>query len=69
MKVKVLRDTGCTDAVVKTGLVREDQRTGRHMYCALVNGSIKRFPLANIQDIWITIPELKHLRQSTTPDF
>ena len=41
-------DTGCTDAVVKVGLVHERQRTGQQMSCTLVDGSIKKFSLAQI---------------------
>ena len=48
-KVKVLRDTGCTNAVVRSSLVRKDQLTRRQTYCALIDGTVKRFPVAMIQ--------------------
>ena len=48
-KVKVLRDTGCTTAAVKTSLVLDHQFTGKETSCILIDGTQRRFPLARIQ--------------------
>ena len=47
-KVKVLRDTGCTTAAVKTSLVLDHQFTGKETSCTLIDGTQRRFPLARI---------------------
>lgn len=46
--VKVLRDTGCTSAVVNRSLVCEDQLTGRFAKCSLVDGTVRHFPWARV---------------------
>lgn len=47
-KVNVLRDTGCTGVVVRSSLVKEEQRTGEVRTCVLIDGTVRRFPLASI---------------------
>ena len=45
----VLRDTGCSTAVVRRALVRAEQLTGETQRCTLVNGSTKEYETAHIQ--------------------
>lgn len=45
-RFKVMRDTGCTTIVVRKDLVREDQFTGRLETCVLIDGTIRRNPVA-----------------------
>ena len=47
--VNVMRDTGCSCAVVHRNLVPSSQFTGKHQACVLIDGSVWRFPLALIQ--------------------
>ena len=44
--VSVLRDTGCTTAVVRDGLVTEEQRTGQHKCYRVMDGSIGKAEVA-----------------------
>ncbi len=46
--VKVLRDSGCNSAAVKEDLVCDSQMTGKHSDCVLIDGTVKRFPMARI---------------------
>ena len=46
--VTVLRDTGCSGAVVRHGLVKANQMTGQLQRCTLADGSIIEVPVANI---------------------
>jgi len=46
--IKVLRDTGCSTAVVKSDLVRPEQMTGKESLCVLIDGTIRNFPIASI---------------------
>ncbi len=48
-KVKVMRDTGCSSVVVKSELVKPEQFTGKYKDCMLIDGSVRRFPVAEIQ--------------------
>ncbi|MCG8078922.1 MAG: hypothetical protein JAY75_22120, partial [Candidatus Thiodiazotropha taylori] len=48
-KVRFLQDTGCSTAVVRGNLVQTKQYTGRSSWCVLMDGTIKKCPLANIQ--------------------
>ena len=48
-RVSVLRDSGCSTAVIKTDLVNENQMTGDYQSCVLIDGTIKHFPLARIR--------------------
>ena len=48
-KVRVLRDTGCSGAVVKSNLVSENQLTGQYKSCILIDGTVRRFPVATIR--------------------
>ena len=49
VKVRVLRDSGCSGAVVKSHLVTGEQLTGEYKSCVLIDGTIRRFPVATIQ--------------------
>ncbi|XP_071503134.1 uncharacterized protein [Diadema antillarum] len=46
--VSVLRDTGCSTCVVKEKLVRNDQLTGQHRAVRLIDGTVRRFPVAKV---------------------
>lgn len=48
-KIKVLRDTGCTGVVVRESLVKKSQLTGEHKTCVLIDGTVRRFPVAEIE--------------------
>ena len=46
--VQVLRDTGCSSVVVRGGLVRDVQLTGKVQHCVLIDGTVRRVEVANI---------------------
>jgi len=46
--VSVLRDTGCSTVVVRRSLVSEDLLTGEKATCVLIDGTVRRTPVANI---------------------
>jgi len=46
--VSVLRDTGCTTAVVRDGLVTDEQRTGHHKCYRVMDGSVGRAEVAMV---------------------
>ena len=46
--VNVLRDTGCSTVVVRRSLVPDDKLTGREELCVLIDGTIRRTPVAEI---------------------
>ncbi len=48
-KVEVLRDTGCSSAAVRKKLVPEEQMTDRVNTCVLIDGTERRFQLAQVQ--------------------
>ena len=45
-EVSVLRDTGCSSAVVRSELVSKEQLTGKTQRCILIDGTKREFPLA-----------------------
>ena len=45
----ILRDTGCSTVVVKSGLVKPEQMTGETELCVLIDGAAKRFPTAMVE--------------------
>ncbi|CAM1295897.1 Uncharacterised protein r2_g521 [Pycnogonum litorale] len=47
--VSVLRDTGCSTAVIKRKFVKDDQYTGKWVKCKMVNGQIIEVPTATVQ--------------------
>ena len=47
-EVNVLRDTGCSTTVVRQGLVSRDQMIGTHSKCLLLDGTVRRYPVAKI---------------------
>lgn len=47
-EVEVLRDTGCSTAVVRLDLVEEEQFTGGTKACVLIDGTTKEFPVAHV---------------------
>ena len=47
--VSVLRDTGCSTVVVKRDLVNEDQMTGGTETCILIDGTVRKTPVAEIE--------------------
>jgi hypothetical protein len=49
VKVPVMRDSGCSGIVVKTKLVKSHQKTGIVHTCILIDGTMRRFPMANIE--------------------
>jgi len=46
--VKVLRDSGCSTIVVRRSLVSEDKLTGQEERCILIDGTVRRTPVAQI---------------------
>lgn len=48
VEVKVLRDTGCSSVVVRRDLVPKDYMTGTSKYCVLLDGTVRKFPVAKI---------------------
>ena len=48
-RVEVLRDTGCSSAAIRVGLVRPEQMTGEVHTCVLIDGTVRKFPLAKVQ--------------------
>ena len=46
--VTVLRDTGCSSAVVRQELVKDEQLTGRIQRCILIDGTVRSAPVAEI---------------------
>ena len=46
--VNVLRDTGCSSAVVRKELVKDEQLTGRIQRCILIDGTVRSAPVAEI---------------------
>ena len=52
-KVKVLRDTGCSSAVVRLDLVDPSDLTGEMQKCVLMDGTTKHFPVV---EIWVDTP-------------
>jgi len=46
--VKVLKDSGCTTVVVRRSLVPEDKLTGQEECCVLIDGTVRRTPVAKI---------------------
>ena len=47
-RVSVLRDTGCSTVVVRRSLVSEHQLTGHKAMCVLIDGTVRRTPVAEI---------------------
>ena len=45
----VLRDTGCSTVVVRRSLVPDDKMTGHEEPCILIDGTVRRTPVAEIQ--------------------
>ena len=45
----VLRDTGCTDVVVKQSLVGDDKLTGQFRKCTLIDGTSRSVPIAVVE--------------------
>ena len=48
-KVDVLRDSGCSTVVARRCLVTEDQMLGFSENCVMLDGTVRRFPVAQIQ--------------------
>ncbi|KAJ8044409.1 hypothetical protein HOLleu_07148 [Holothuria leucospilota] len=44
--VKVLRDSGCSGVVVRQSLVKDSQFTGKDRSCILVDGTVRKVPVA-----------------------
>ena len=47
-RVSVLRDSGCGGVAVRKDYVAEDQLTGKTMPCLLIDGTVRKFPVARI---------------------
>ena len=45
----MLRDTGCSTVVVKGELVDDEQMTGGTETCILIDGTVRRTPVAEIE--------------------
>ena len=48
-QVSVLRDTGCSTVIVKKSLVDEGAYTGYSQKCVLMDGTVRKFPVAMIK--------------------
>ena len=48
-QVRAMRDSGCSTVVVKKGLVRPEQFTGHQQTCILIDGTVRRVPLARLE--------------------
>jgi len=48
VKVRVLRDSGCSSAAVKRDLVQPEQMTGKVHICKLFDSSLRQYPIARI---------------------
>jgi len=46
--VKVLRDSGCSTVVVRRFLISEGKLTGQEEKCILIDGTVRRTPVAKI---------------------
>ena len=47
-RVRVLRDSGCSTAVVKRSLVEPNQFTDNYQHCILIDGTVRKLEVANI---------------------
>ena len=47
-QVSVLRDSGCSSAVIRQSLVLPEQMTGKESTCVLIDGTVRKVPLARI---------------------
>ena len=48
-EVEVLRDTGCSTVAVKRSLVADDKLTGRSVCCMLIDGTVRKTPVAMVE--------------------
>ena len=46
--VKTLRDSGCSGAVIQANLVKAEQYTGKVHLCVLIDGTVKKVPMARV---------------------
>ena len=46
--VQVLRDSGCSGVVIRRDLVEEDQLTGEQRGCVLIDGTVRKVPVARV---------------------
>ena len=46
--VTVLRDTGCSNELVRKELVKDEQLTGRFQICMPIDGRVRSAPVAKI---------------------
>ena len=46
VEVNLMRDSGCSTVVVNSKLVKPEQLTGEHKDCMLIDGTIRRLPVA-----------------------
>ena len=56
-RVSVLQDTGCSTIVVRRSLVPEHQLTGDKVMCVLIDGTVRRTPVAEIRQSRHICPE------------
>lgn len=47
--VSVLRDSGCSTAVIRRSLISSSQLTGEYKTCVLIDGTVRRVPAAVVQ--------------------
>ena len=48
-RVDVMRDSGCDGIVVKSDLVPKEALTGKFVSCTMIDGTVRRFPIAMIE--------------------
>ena len=46
--VEVLRDSGCSGVIVRRRLISDEQLTGEQRGCVLIDGTVRKFPVARI---------------------
>ena len=49
--VSVLRDTGCSTVVIKRCLVNDEQLTGAEETCVLIDGTVRKTPVAEVDNL------------------
>ena len=47
--MKALRDSGCSSVVVRRDLVSQERMTGSSKYCVLLDGTVRKFPVAKVE--------------------
>ena len=46
--VQVLRDSGCSGVIIRQDLVKDEQFTGHHRVCVLIDRTVRKMPVARV---------------------